>query len=66
MPRMGGFETYRRLVGMDRSAKVLLCSGYADSDKAQKVLKEGALGLLQKPFSISELVSWIERVLTRK
>jgi signal transduction histidine kinase len=66
MPRMGGFETYRRLVGMDRSAKVLLCSGYADSDKAQKVLKEGALGLLQKPFTIMELVGWIERVLGRK
>ncbi|MBI1951423.1 MAG: response regulator, partial [Acidobacteria bacterium] len=65
MPRMGGLETFRRLIGMDRGARVLLCSGYADNDKAQRALKEGALGLLPKPFTMTELFSRIDRILAR-
>jgi signal transduction histidine kinase/ActR/RegA family two-component response regulator len=66
MPRMGGLETFRRLLGMDRSVRVLLCSGFADNDKAQRAIKEGALALLQKPFSVSELLGRIERALGQR
>ena len=66
MPRMGGLETFRRLLGMDRTVRVLLCSGFTDNDKAQKAIKEGALALLQKPFTVSELLGWIERALGRR
>jgi len=66
IPRMGGLETYRRIAGMDRSVRVLLCSGYADNDKAQRALKEGALGLLSKPFTTTELLARIDKVLNRK
>ncbi len=65
MPRMGGLETFRRLLGMDRGARVLLCSGYADNEKAQRALKEGALGLLPKPFTMTELLSRIDRILAK-
>ncbi|MGH9797297.1 MAG: ATP-binding protein, partial [Candidatus Polarisedimenticolia bacterium] len=34
MPRMSGLETFRRILGMDRSARVILCSGYADNAQA--------------------------------
>ncbi len=66
MPRMGGLETYRRLLGMDRSVRVLLCSGFADNDQTQKAIREGALGLLPKPFAMTELLGRIERILGRK
>jgi len=66
MPRMGGLETYRRLLGMDRTVRVLLCSGFADNEKAQKAIKEGALGLLPKPFSVTELMSRIDKILGRR
>jgi CheY-like chemotaxis protein len=65
MPRMGGLETYRRLLGMDRTVRVLLCSGFADNDKTQKAVREGALGLLQKPFTMADLLGRIDRVLAR-
>jgi DNA-binding NtrC family response regulator len=65
MPRMGGLETFRRMIGMDRGARVLLCTGYADNDKAQRALKEGALGLLPKPFTMTELLSCIDRIPAR-
>ncbi len=66
MPRMGGLETFRRLVGMDRGARILLCTGYADNDKAQRALKEGAVGLLPKPFTMTELLTRIDRILAKR
>jgi len=66
MPRMGGLETFRRLYGMDRTVRVLLCSGFADNEQTQKALKEGALGLLQKPFAVTDLLSRIGRILARR
>jgi len=66
MPRMGGLETFRRIAGMDRGLRVLLCSGYADNDKAQRALKEGALGLLSKPFTMTELLGRIDKFMVRR
>ncbi len=66
MPRLGGLETYRRLTGMDRGARVLLCSGYSHNEQTQRAIKEGALGLLSKPFTMTELLAWVERVARRK
>jgi signal transduction histidine kinase len=63
MPRLGGLETFRRLLGMDRKAKVLLCSGLAQTQQAQEALRQGAMGLLPKPFGMAELVGWVERCL---
>jgi signal transduction histidine kinase len=63
MPRLGGLETFRRLLGMDRKAKVLLCSGLAQTQQAQEALRHGALGLLPKPFGMAELIGWVERCL---
>ncbi len=65
MPRLGGLETFRRLRGMDREARVVLCSGYSHNDPAQQAIKEGALGLLTKPYSMTELLAWVERVVGR-
>jgi signal transduction histidine kinase/ActR/RegA family two-component response regulator len=65
MPRLGGLETFRRLRGMDRGLRVLLCSGYSHSEQAQQAIKEGALGLLPKPFTMTELIAWVEKLLRR-
>ena len=61
MPRMSGLETYRRLYGMDRTVRVLICSGNADNSQAQQAVREGALGLFPKPFTTSELLSRVRR-----
>jgi DNA-binding NtrC family response regulator len=61
MPRMSGLETFRRLLGMDRTARVVLCSGYSEGDNAQQAVREGALGLLSKPFTVTELLAWVDR-----
>ena len=63
MPKMGGLEAFRRILGMDRSARVLLCSGYADNAQAQLAIREGAVGFFPKPFTMSELLTRVRRVL---
>jgi signal transduction histidine kinase len=63
MPKMSGLETFRRILGMDRGARVLLCSGYADNAQAQQGIREGAVGFFPKPFTMSELLTRVRRVL---
>jgi CheY-like chemotaxis protein len=65
MPRLGGLETFRRLLGMDRGVRVVLCSGHADTTKAKQAIKEGALGFFAKPFTMTELLAWVEKILRR-
>jgi CheY-like chemotaxis protein len=63
MPRLGGLETFRRIRGMDRKARILLYSGYDRNEQALQAIREGALGLLAKPFGKSELLQWVRKVL---
>jgi DNA-binding NtrC family response regulator len=65
MPRLGGLETFRRLQGIDRNVRVVLCSGHADTSKAKQAIKEGALGFFAKPFTMTELLAWVEKLLRR-
>ncbi|HEU4402028.1 MAG TPA: GAF domain-containing protein [Candidatus Polarisedimenticolia bacterium] len=65
MPRLGGLETFRRLLGIDRTVRVLLCSGYTPHEQARQAIREGALGLLPKPYTMTELIAWVERLAPR-
>jgi two-component system, cell cycle sensor histidine kinase and response regulator CckA len=57
MPKIDGKTTFRQLKQIDPAIKVLLLSGFSIDGDAQQLLKEGALGFLQKPFQKSELVA---------
>ena len=65
MPRLGGMETFRRLIGMDRKARILLCSGLSHNQQGQEAVRQGALGLLPKPFGMNELLGWVDKALKR-
>ena len=52
MPDMGGGETFDRLLAIDPNVKVLLASGYSANDHAKTILARGAIGFLQKPFTL--------------
>jgi CheY-like chemotaxis protein len=63
MPRMSGAETFHRLREIDRSAPILLASGFSRGRVASALLEEGARGFLNKPFGIVELSQAIARAL---
>jgi len=66
MPKMAGDEVFNKLRAIDSQAPVLIASGYATNDKAERVLESGGLGYIQKPFAVEELAKEVRRCLDRK
>lgn len=63
MPNMGGGETFNRIKKINPGVKVLLSSGYSIEGEADKILKQGCNGFLQKPFNIIELSQKIREII---
>ncbi len=63
MPGLGGLEVFRRLKEIDPKVKVLVISGYSEEKRAGELMKEGALGFIQKPFKIHQLSQKLQEVL---
>jgi two-component system, cell cycle sensor histidine kinase and response regulator CckA len=60
---LSGEEALKLLLETDADARVILCSGYAESDLFKNAMELGFKAVLSKPFSISELVSVFNKVL---
>jgi len=60
---VSGEEALKLLLEADPSARVILCSGYADNDLINKAEQLGFKAFLAKPFSISDFVSVFNKVL---
>jgi CheY-like chemotaxis protein len=63
MPVMDGEETFHRLRSLAPQVPVLLCSGYAREEKAERLLAAGARGYLHKPFELGQLRKAVHRAL---
>lgn len=66
MPKMGGNEVFGVLKTMKPDVKVLLCSGYSSNGFAgiDRLLKSGAAGFIQKPFSRQDIALAIKKALS--
>jgi PAS domain S-box-containing protein len=53
MPRMSGQDTFRAMIGLDPSARVLFSSGYSAETLADT---DGSVGLLPKPYRPGDLL----------
>lgn len=63
MPVMGGAECYRALRQIDPRVRVLLSTGHALEDEARRLLHEGAVGFVQKPYTMHQLAIRVREVL---
>ncbi len=63
MPDRGGAEVYDQMRAINPEVKVLLSSGYSADEQAKEILKRGANGFIQKPFSLKELSMRIREIL---
>ena len=63
MPGMSGGVVFDQLRALDPSIKVLLSSGYNMQGEAEKILRRGCNGFIQKPFNLVELSQKIAEVL---
>ncbi len=55
MPELNGHDCFQEIRKIMPEAKVILCSGYAPEETVAKLLKEGVLDIIQKPFRFAEL-----------
>lgn len=65
MPQLSGVETFHELRTLVPDLQVLLASGYSVEGDATKLLNEGAVDFLQKPYTIHDLQEKIERYIRR-
>ncbi len=65
MPVMDGGECFRALKGLDPEVKALLSTGHALNGTAQRLLDEGMLGFVQKPYVLAQLSEAVARALGR-
>jgi CheY-like chemotaxis protein len=65
MPGMDGEETLENILKIDPEAKVLLFSGYAKCQELDPLFEKGAVGHIQKPFEINELLAKLMELLKK-
>jgi len=63
MPIMAGRELFFRLRERAPDVRVLLVSGFAPDDDAQTLLDAGALGFLEKPYTLAALTRAVRTAL---
>ncbi|MDY7040785.1 MAG: PAS domain S-box protein [Chloroflexota bacterium] len=63
MPEMGGEETFIRLQEIDHRVQALLTSGYSQEGRADNILRAGARGFLQKPYTAEDVLYKVRVVL---
>jgi CheY-like chemotaxis protein len=66
LPTMTGIEEFKKLKEIDPNVKVILASGYFESDIKSELLKAGAKGFLQKPYNPDEILRALREVLDKK
>ncbi len=65
MPDMSGVELMSRLRQLEPGVRGVLSSGYTNDAKADDILKAGAIGFIQKPFSADALGETVAKALRR-
>ncbi len=63
MPKRSGKETFIELKKMDPGVRVLVSSGFRNDSRIDEVLRMGARGFLQKPYTIEQLSQELAKVI---
>jgi FixJ family two-component response regulator len=65
MPGMSGIELQEKLNTMGAPIPVIVISGHADVPTAVRVIQEGAIDLLEKPFSDQRMLDKVHQAINR-
>ncbi len=66
MPKMDGKECFAKLQEIRKDAPVLISSGYSSDMDTDSMISKGALGFIEKPYSMTKLIGEIEKILAAK
>jgi len=62
MPGMDGVETFKQIKSIQPGTAVVMMTAYAVEDLIEEALREGAYGVIHKPFDIERMMDLIEGV----
>ncbi len=63
MPGMGGYKCLQELLKINPEIKVIIASGYTDSEKVKEVLEHGAAGFISKPYRLTDMLDNLRKLL---
>lgn len=63
MPQMGGEETYRRLRLIRPDVRVILSSGYSDTEALGRFAGKDLAGFIKKPYTAAQLAEVVRQAL---
>jgi len=62
MPEMNGQEVFRRIRESHPQLPVIISSGYSEDQVVRRLLRDGAVSFLKKPYRLDDFSSVIDRV----
>ena len=65
MPQMGGLDAFLAMRQVNPGVKAVLSSGYSIGGEAQKIMDEGVLGFIQKPYQVAALSRTVAEALQK-
>ena len=63
MPFMDGEETFNRLREIRPDVPVMLCTGFIQNDRLERLMSAGLSGFLRKPFAPDEIAGQVRAIL---
>ena len=63
MPFMDGEETFHRLREIRPDVPILLCTGFIQNERLERMMTAGLSGYLRKPFAPDEIASQVKAIL---
>ncbi len=63
-PGMDGLDTYQGIAAIRPDQKVLIVSGYSETERMEKALEMGVRGYIKKPYTLEEMATTLHRELT--
>ncbi|HXF05900.1 MAG TPA: response regulator, partial [Blastocatellia bacterium] len=65
MPQMSGQRAFYELRNINPRVRIVLVTGYSPEDVAEELIRQGALGLVQKPYDMATLAGVVRQCLDR-
>jgi len=63
MPFMDGEETFERLKEIRADVHVMLCTGFIQSERLERLMTAGLAGFLRKPFAPDEIAGQVKAIM---
>lgn len=64
MPEMSGIDATRRIIKMNKDARIVMISAMGQENLVMEAINVGARDYLLKPFTADDVIKTVERVLT--